>query len=423
MWTPDGLTTAGTATLRCDQYPDQVYTATVDGPRFLWTLPPETLPWGAWLTVSGVPGYLDYAARCVIDHDITDIALDASLERIDTQGRQFRTESGARFRWRGASGFRLLEWLATGHADVAETYLAWAAREGITVVRVFTMARYMFTLAPEVGRAVLGQALARAATHGLYLEVVCLADTASYTFDHATHVEQVGAICAEHLNSVIEIANEPDHSTQDPRVHDPEYLLRLAARVPGSVVVALGASHGPGDESRAYIGGDYVTVHGDRADGEDGWRPVRHTNEQRALSEDVGKVVVNDEPSRDMTPDKHLAMALLCAMHGLGDTFHYAEGKDARPATGADAVCLAQRVRGWDAVPVDWWGVYQNAGWAGSPVKEFTGALRLYSSINGHFGYTLGLDCSDATQVRWNDGWSAQLLIAEGGTRWWSVRR
>src|SRR6185369_10882717 len=151
----------------------------------------------------------------------------------------------------------------------------------------------------EEGLAALPRALALARRCGLHLEVVGLADTRSYTFDHRAHIQALGAICATAGNAFLEIANEPVHATQRDEVGNPQFLQELRKLVPSSVMVALGAAHGDDDESDAFVGADYVTVHGARGDGDNGWRFVRHTNEQRALSERVGKPVVNDEPRRD----------------------------------------------------------------------------------------------------------------------------
>jgi hypothetical protein len=102
--------------------------------------------------------------------------------------------------------------------------------------------------------------------------------------------------------------------------------------------------------------------------------------------------VVNDEPRRDdLAPEKHLALALLCRILGLGDTFHFSAGLHARVPDGAEAAALHARRQGWDFIPADFFGEYKNVGHSGSPVKDadFSTVVRVYSAIRGNEGYTL----------------------------------
>ena len=159
------------------------------------------------------------------------------LPRIRVDGRRFVTEQGQPFAWRGTNGVRAIERVARGQqADVR--YFG----HGVTVVRVLAMARHLFELPPGLGAQALPEPLALARRAGLYLEVVGLADTATYTFDRRAFISMLGASC----------------------------------------------------------------------DGDGGWCFICHTNEQCALSEEIGKPVVNDEPKReDLAEDKQLAMAAL----------------------------------------------------------------------------------------------------------------
>ena len=358
------------------------------------------------------------------------------LPRVRVQDRQFVTGETI-WRWRGVTAFRLAELVATGQQEVAGAYLAWAAAEGITVVRVLTMAKHLFELSPADGLRVLDRTLELAATYGVYVEVVLLADSASY-FDEQgrrlasaamieDYVQAVGVILAANSNSLCEGGNEPRHPTQLDLVGNPEYLQSLLALIPPEVPCALGAAHGPDDESRAYVGGSYVTVHADRNDGcgtEDRcWRSVRHTNEQRALQEEVGKPVVNDEPSRTLARDQQVALGAFTALFGLGDTFHYAGGLQAEIPVGAEFEAFEARRRGWRLIPDDWWGMYRNAGQTGSPVEGFVGAVRVYSSVRGDEAYVLGLGVEpEAAIVFDTEAWSVPTLIhEEGEMRLWHV--
>jgi len=170
--------------------------------------------------------------------------------------------------------------------------------------------------------------------------------------------------------------------------------------------------------------GDYLTIHGARDDGDGGWRFVRHTNEQRALADRVGKYAVNDEPRRDdLNCGRQLGMAMLTRLFSLGDTFHSAAGLQAQPFAGGEADAFACRARGWAAVPDDWWGSYANAGFINSPVKSFDGAVRVYSSVNGERAYVLVLGATPSLRIDWNDGWSRELIINESGAQLYAVKR
>lgn len=350
------------------------------------------------------------------------------LPRVRVAGRRFVTEQGLPFTWRGATGFRAIEKVARGQQTEVTRFFNVLADHGVTVVRVLAMARHLFELPPDTGARALGDTLDLARRAGLYLEVVGLADTASYDFDRRAFISELGATCDTAGNAFLELANEPVHDTQARDVGDAAYLRDLRTLVPRTVPVALGAAHGDDDESRTFIGGDYVTVHGARGDGDGGWRFIRHTNEQRALCEEIGKPVVNDEPKRDdLAEDKQLAMAALCRIMGLGDTFHFAAGLHAVPPSGEELAALAARQRGWDLVPADFAGSYRNTGFVDSPVERFDDgfAVRMYSAVSGDSGYTLGLGVMPASAgCRWSDDWPTRTLLCEsGGMRFWRVSR
>lgn len=350
------------------------------------------------------------------------------LPRLRVDGRRFVTVDGRGFRWNGFTAFRLVELVASGREADADRFLAWAAAHGVTIVRVLAMARHLFILGPETGRKALPAALALVARHGVYVEVVALADSGSYTFNHDEHIRAIGAICEAATNCVLELANEvlPRHPTQDVRLGDVEYLRSLRKLVPASVPVSLGSTHADQDESDALKDGDFLTIHGDRQDGDAGWRWVRHTNEQRVLSERIGKPAVNDEPKRDdLSPDKHLAMALLCRLYGLGDTFHSAAGLQAQIPVGDELAAFLARRRGWLAIPPDFVGGYKNAGHFDSPVEHFALAVRAYSSIRGSDGYTLVFGIGrGGPQIGWSPRWPRrELVLSEGATQLYRVSR
>jgi hypothetical protein len=277
-----------------------------------------------------------------------------TLSRLRVDGLRFVDERGTTFQWRGISAFRLLEFVARGRAGEAEAFLDWAAQRKLSVVRVFVTARHLFQLAPDEGVRDLPRLLKLAAARGLYVEVVALADTADIEVDLEAHVKAVGGIAASHPNALVEIANEPWHPTQDKRLHVPAYVRQLAALVPQSVPVALGSAEGDG----GYAQGAYATWHSPRAGGAHGWQHVVALAEGAGLMRSWGKPVVGDEPigaadaavagRRDDDPGRFAAAAALTRLAGLGATFHYEGGLQARIPTGRELECLTAWSSGLD---------------------------------------------------------------------------
>jgi len=338
--------------------------------------------------------------------------------------------SGARVPWTAVTGFRLVEQVAHGRAGEASAFLG--SLGPARGVRVLLMARWLFQLSPDEGLAALGATLDLAQKHGRYLEVTIFADTKSFNLadaDYRRIADAVGAICAAHVAcGPVEIANEvwSLHETQADALGDLAFLrsLRETVRRHGDIPVSLGSTHADQDESDRMRDGDYLTIHGARSDGDDGWRWVRHANEQRALADAVSRWAVNDEPMRaDLNCGRQVGMALLARLFSIGDTFHSAAGLQAQPFTGGEADAFRCRALGWAAVPDDWWGRYYNAGFVGSPVKSFDGAVRVYSSVNGGRAYTLVLGATPATRIDWNDGWNRELVINDSGAQLYRVSR
>ena len=256
--------------------------------------------------------------------------------------------------------------------------------------------------------------------------MVALADTRAYVFDHQAHMADIGRILSQHSNAVLEIANEPNHATQLGVVADPDYLADLRALVPGSIPVALGAAHGPDDEADTYFGGDYVTVHINRAGGDDGWRWVRHAREIQAGRErNHHKFVVNDEPDRKVpAADQHLALGLLMRMYGIGDTVHLGGLRFDTIPSGDELVAFNARKLAWQAVPDDWSnGRYTAAHLADSPVRVDSKVLRAYSSLRGNTGLTLLIKVEPGAVITWQNGWTPTLVVAMGKTQLYSVRK
>lgn len=260
--------------------------------------------------------------------------------RLSVSGTVFVQPDGTPFPWRGITAFRLNELVARGRTAEAEAYLAWAASRHVTIVRVLSMADVLFTLSPADGRHALGTTLDLARKHGLYVEVVALADTARMRVDVPRAVKAIGAICGEYDNCLLEIANEPGHSTQMKELHDAAYVQSLLPLVPRGVPVSLGSvEYGDG-----FGEGAYVTWHAPRR------QPVAALDRGAALRRRFGKPVISDEPigaaeasvagRRASDPAIFREMARKSRQLGLGATFHYEGGLQARIPAGRELACF-----------------------------------------------------------------------------------
>jgi hypothetical protein len=254
----------------------------------------------------------------------------------------FLKPDGSVFHWRGITAFRLLELVAHGKEPEADTYLKWAASQKLTIVRVLGMADGLFKLSPADGLRALPRLLEMAERHGLYVELVALADTATIALDIPRHVEAVAKICARHPNVLLEIANEPVHPTQVKALHDPAYVKTLAQLVPAGVPVSWGSV----ENGDGFGAGSYVTWHAPR--GRD-W-PRQIGAQGAALIRKFKKPVISDEPigaadtavpgRRDNDPARFRASAQASARAGLGATFHYEGGLQARLPSRVEQACL-----------------------------------------------------------------------------------
>ena len=246
------------------------------------------------------------------------------------------------FEWRGITAFRLLEFVAHGRDAEADAYLKWAASQKLTVVRVLGMADGLFKLSPADGLHALPRLLDMARRHKLYVEVVALADTASITVDIPRHVKAVAEVCARHSNALLEIANEPVHPTQARALHDPAYVKSLAQHVPAGVPVSLGSV----ENGDGFGAGGYVTWHSPR--GQD-W-PQQMEEQGTALLRKFKKPVIGDEPigaadkaipgRRDNDPARFKQAAAAAKRAGIGATFHYEGGLQAKLPTKTEQACL-----------------------------------------------------------------------------------
>jgi len=345
--------------------------------------------------------------------------------------RESRFYAGdAPFEWRGISAFALLELIAHGRESDAAAYLDWAARNQLTVVRVLTMARHLFTLSPEEGRTALRGLLEMAARRRLYVEIVALADTADVPVDLDAHVKAIGAIAGEHANALIEIANEPGHRTQHRDVHDAGRLKLLAELVPKDVPVALGSA----EYSNDFAGGDYATFHFPRSSREDGWGHVLRLAEGATLVSRWRKPVVSDEPigagprfvpgRRDNEPARFAAAALLTRLADMYPTFHYEGGLLAKVPTGPELEALQAWLRGLqiaERVPLE--GTEFVQGEAVSAIARITGARAVFARTGKRDAWILLVDPRPQASADWAAAWRPEGEWEAPGARLLRGRR
>jgi hypothetical protein len=256
-------------------------------------------------------------------------------------GTRFINADGTRFTWRGITAFRLVEFVALGRESEADAYLKWAASKKLNVVRVLVMADGLFKLAPADGVRALPRLLELAGKRRLHVEVVALADTAAIALDIPAHVKAVAAICARHPNALLEIANEPVHPTQTKALHDAVHVASLGKLVPAGVPYALGSI----ENGDGFAAGTYMTWHAPRtAD----W--PAEIAKGAALVKKFDKPLVNDEPigaadkgspgRRGNDPKRFKAAGEATRRAGMGGTFHYEGGLQAKLPTKIETACL-----------------------------------------------------------------------------------
>lgn len=322
---------------------------------------------------------------------------------------RFADANGKPFPWRGITAFRLAEMIAGGREQDAVAYLDWAASEKLTVVRVLLMAKHLFTLRPEAGRAALPRLLDLAKARGLTVEVVALADTAGSQLDYDAHLREVGRLALDKGNAFVEIANEPGHSTQDSRLHDPAFVQRLASLLPRDVVVALGS----GEYGDGFAAGDYATFHFPR--GSKGWEHVFSLSAGARRVAQLGKPVISDEPMgagpeyqpgrRDNEPPRFAAAAALTQLAGLGATFHYEGGLQARVPRSREAACLDAWQAGLALIPQAAAHGEFLEGARVARVARTAGAQRAFARVSSDLATVLLVDPSGVPSVSWVAGW------------------
>jgi hypothetical protein len=308
-----------------------------------------------WLTASSGS---QLRADSVRPPDAAPLQHPATCGRVSGRGTALVCEDGSVFRWNGVTAFALLEQTAHGRGGDARVYMRWARATGFNLVRVLAMADVLFRLPPEEGRQHLDTLFRVAAGHGLYVEIVAIADSARLgqsMGDLRHQVAEVGRVAAAHANAILQIANEHYHPTQVPALHDPAALTALAALIPKPVLYTESAS---ADDTAVRPQGLFITRHLSR-----GGTPAEMAARLSllgGLAMSTGKPVVNGEPigaGERRVPGRRLAdprvfrdLARRTIESGLaGGTFHCEDGMFARVPGPVQQACARAWVDGMSA--------------------------------------------------------------------------
>lgn len=348
--------------------------------------------------------------------------------RVTTNGRMFRNNAGV---WRMCF-VSALTILKKNDGAMAH-YLDWVANNGFNGIRVFAGALGWANQTPEDARARLPFLLEQCLVRGLYCEVTALTDTGR-GYDKREHVRQIADICRRYDNTLLEIANEHWHPTQDSEVHDANYLQRLFVDYGNGLTCALGApdedepppNDAPWPEPTAH----YLTLHLDR--GRDRWNQVRRVRELEAASAKVGKPVVNNEPigadeldgsqtgkQRVNEPAFFFTMGVLNRIFEVGGVHHSQHGLMAELPGPVQQACAAAYVRGFYAVKTRTRVRFKNAGWGDSPIEkaDFNVVTRAYSGLaedgSDNVLVLVGLRHGADPQIVTKNGWSLGPVVEE----------
>jgi len=352
---------------------------------------------------------------------VADQAISDATFPLRVEGTRFVNASGEPFAWRGITAFRLAEMISTGRESDVVRYLDWAAARKLTVVRVLLMARHLFQLTPDAGRAALPRLLDLAKARGLAVEVVALADTEGLSLDYDGHVQGVGKIAVEKGNAFVEIANEPGHATQDRRLHAPAVVKRLADLLPDGVVSALGSA----EYDDAYAAGDYATFHFPR---HREWGHVASLADAIPMLAKWRKPLINDEPigaaaeyqpgRRDNSLERFGAAGALAEFIGMHSTFHYEGGLQANLPGEREAACLHAWQRGIELAAGHASGELLTGQDVTARLGRVTGGRQVFGRLASDRAAVLIVDPANSdgkTVVDWADGWAEERRVTAPG--------
>jgi hypothetical protein len=193
--------------------------------------------------------------------------------------------------------------------------------------------------------------------------------------------------------------------------------------------VALGSA----ERAEGYAAGRYVTWHPPRASGEDGWQHVASLAEGASLVAKWQKPIVSDEPvgagptaipgRRDDNPARFGAAGAVTRLAGLGATFHYEGGLQARIPTGPELASF----EAWSAA-LDLLADLPDGGRfvSGSELEKIASIRDARVAFGRDFGnevWILIVDPLETALITWTGDWRLQTARTSPGIRLVHARR
>ncbi len=344
--------------------------------------------------------------------------------RLRADGQAIVYPNGAPFVWRGATAFRLVDLVANGREEDAIAFLDWAHRTGFDVVRVLATLCCWFDLPPDAGRRALPRVLDLARDRGLYVQVVALAGTAERPLDLEAQARAIGRIASSHDNAIVEIANEPYHPTQDPRLRANDYAFarRLGDLLPDDVLYTIGAAEadGPAVENGRVVAppplGEFITRHLDRRGTPR--EMIAGLRRLERLSEIAGRPVLSGEPigaaesaetgRRLVSPDFFFAYGVACRLLSLACNFHFEAGLQAAPPSSRQQAAADAFIAGTHVLPDSTLAHFAAPDGDAAPAvtpERCLDAVTWGRYANRAIGLVMGSGCDPA--ARWSEGWRA----------------
>jgi hypothetical protein len=353
--------------------------------------------------------------------------------RLRANSRSIVCANGTIFRWRGVTAFRLVDLVADGREQDAVRYLDWAKRTGFNVVRVLSTLCCWFDLPPEAGRRALPTVLQLAAARGMYVQIVALAGTAPHErpIDLEAQVRAVGDIAAAHDNAIVEIANEPEHSTQDNRLHDFAYVDRLAGLVPEQVLTIGGSA--TTDDATGPPLGDVITRHLSRQG--DMWAMMNRVRGLEQVSSRTGRPVLSGEPfgagekrqpgTRETDPDLFFTYGTLCRVFEISCNFHLEAGLNAVAPGPIQQAAAVAFIEGTKAAPDDWRLTFTELSAPDSPISRahLGHVVNVYSALAGNEGLTVAFGVRGDMELQWRGYQPAAVVRDRPAVKVWQIKK
>jgi len=353
-----------------------------------------------------------------------------ALTPLRVESGRLRNDEGF-LHWRGISEFSLVHLRRTAKAAEAEARMARAAGARRNGIRVLAMAANLFDLRPGYPGywEAVDWVIAKAGALGLYTELVLFADAQTVMpspADRSSFTQQMATLLRGRPTALPQLANEPFQNGWSSAT-DPQ-LLELAGLFSSNYDGRPFSIGDPNDtvenpDTGAPLKTDLdalakrspvLVLHGERKPRDDRWAGwvdhlkgfdeigVGHGTHYLIHDEPMGAASAYQNGRRDNRPLAHLAAQLVCAILGIGFTYHYIAEQD--PATPGLDLCDVARV-----IPASPDYVFRNAGTAGACVTRFSGHDKVRTCDNGREAWAVGYGFTGGT-VEWAAGWTGGIF-------------